>query len=215
VSQVAKCLKSPLNQEEWQAAWDLVLTAFPQAIARAGWVPATREEAEDAARRYEDSMRDALWKYERQTNKAIENYRRSTEKSIANYRAYVMRLYYEGAATAQAQKAIQKLSPKSEQGKKLLKHGKFPKRDDALARFDGYEVVEVHDDGDLTITSGDQTYVVTTEGEVFKEAQYTGGYAQSGFFADTSASISASIARISHYPHLEEAFRSAITRVNK
>ena len=113
------------------------------------------------------------------------------------------------------QKATQKLSPKSEQAKKLLKHGKFPKRDDALARLDSYEVAEVHDDGDLTITSGDLTYVVTTEGDVFKEAHYSGGYAQSGCFADTSASIQASIARISHYPHLEETFRSALKRVNR
>lgn len=43
------------------------------------------------------------------------------------------------------------------------------------ARIPGYlepcEVLKIHDDGDVTIMCRDKGYVVTTEGEVFKEVK--------------------------------------------
>jgi hypothetical protein len=46
---------------------------------------------------------------------------------------------------------------------------RFPKRTKALDRLGVHDVVHVHDDGDLTVHSRGKLYVVTTEGEVFKQ----------------------------------------------
>jgi uncharacterized membrane protein (UPF0127 family) len=51
----------------------------------------------------------------------------------------------------------------------LLNPMRFPKRTEALDRLGVHDVVHVHDDGDLTVHSRGKLYVVTTEGEVFKQ----------------------------------------------
>ncbi len=55
------------------------------------------------------------------------------------------------------------------QGQKAEAPPPTPEQEAALARLVPYNVVKVHDDGDLTIWSGDRAYVVTTEGQVFEE----------------------------------------------
>lgn len=73
-----------------------------------------------------------------------------------------------------------KLTPSSVEGKRLLQKGLFPERDKALLKLAsetkstnapyGVAIVEVHDDGDLTVESGDnKLYVVTTEGQIFEQ----------------------------------------------
>ena len=56
-------------------------------------------------------------------------------------------------------------SSKSEAG--LLNPRRFPKRTGILNKLGVYDVVHVHDDGDLTVRSHGELYVVTTDGEVF------------------------------------------------
>jgi len=56
-------------------------------------------------------------------------------------------------------------SSKSEAG--LLNPRRFPKRTGTLNKLGVYDVVHVHDDGDLTVRSHGELYVVTTDGEVF------------------------------------------------
>jgi hypothetical protein len=51
----------------------------------------------------------------------------------------------------------------------LLTPGKFPKRDEALNKLGKVSIVEVHDDGDLTVRSGGKLYVVTTDGKTFEQ----------------------------------------------
>ena len=51
----------------------------------------------------------------------------------------------------------------------LLDPKRFPKRTEALKKLKGYEIVEVHDDGDLTVSSQGKLYVVTTEGQIFEQ----------------------------------------------
>jgi hypothetical protein len=43
------------------------------------------------------------------------------------------------------------------------------KQDDALRCLGEHKVVQQHDDGDLTVQSGKDLYVVTTDGKVFQE----------------------------------------------
>lgn len=45
--------------------------------------------------------------------------------------------------------------------------GKTPLQEEALDRLWPYRILEIHDDGDLTIGSADKKYVVTTDGGVF------------------------------------------------
>ncbi len=49
--------------------------------------------------------------------------------------------------------------------------GKFPQQDKSLATIkalgSGFRIVEVHDDGDLTVESDGRKYVVTTDGAMF------------------------------------------------
>ena len=48
----------------------------------------------------------------------------------------------------------------------------FPKRTEALEKLKGYDVIHVHDDGDLTVRSRGKFYVVTTEGQTFEQKEY-------------------------------------------
>ncbi len=53
--------------------------------------------------------------------------------------------------------------------------GPFPEREQALVRlmdritWTNYEIVQRHDDGDLTVSSGGKLYVVTTDGKIFEQ----------------------------------------------
>ena len=54
--------------------------------------------------------------------------------------------------------------------RRLLDPKRFPKRTKALyQQLKGFNVIHVHDDGDLTVRSRGKLYVVTTEGEVFQQ----------------------------------------------
>lgn len=50
-----------------------------------------------------------------------------------------------------------------------LGNGAFPLRAKALIRLGEYKIVEIHDDGDLTVQSDGQLFVVTTDGKIFKQ----------------------------------------------
>jgi uncharacterized membrane protein (UPF0127 family) len=54
----------------------------------------------------------------------------------------------------------------------LLDPQRFPKRTEALHKLKGYDVIHVHDDGDLTVRSRGKFYVVTTEGQTFEQKEY-------------------------------------------
>jgi hypothetical protein len=66
-------------------------------------------------------------------------------------------------------KDAQKLSPKSEGGESLLVTGRFPARDKAMAQLGSPKVLQVHDDGDLTVQSSKGIFVVTTEGGMYEQ----------------------------------------------
>ena len=51
----------------------------------------------------------------------------------------------------------------------LLNPWRFPQRTGALNKLGVYDVVHVHDDGDLTVRSHGELYVVTTDGKVFEQ----------------------------------------------
>jgi len=51
----------------------------------------------------------------------------------------------------------------------LLGPGRFPKRTEALCKLGAYDVIHVHDDGDLTVASRGKLYVVTTDGQTFAQ----------------------------------------------
>jgi hypothetical protein len=93
VSKTVRCPKSPLTDEEWKAAWELVETAFPEGMSNPwvnGWWPETLEEAEKAVDHYAYKMRDAVWVFREKQRKAVENYEMAADKAIHNYRQYVM-----------------------------------------------------------------------------------------------------------------------------
>jgi hypothetical protein len=54
----------------------------------------------------------------------------------------------------------------------LLSPQRFPKRTRALNKLKGYDVIYVHDDGDLTVRSRGKLYVVTNEGQIFEQREY-------------------------------------------
>lgn len=61
-----------------------------------------------------------------------------------------------------------KYGPMDPRGQMLLRTS-FPKRDRILhVLYPRVKVLEVHDDGDLTAKIGRETYVITTEGQIFK-----------------------------------------------
>jgi len=99
VSDKTRCPQSPLTDEEWKAAWELVRIAYPEGQPNPwvnGWWPETIEEAEKAIKRYEEAMWDAFRKYEAIQQRAVENYARSRDKAIYYYRHYVMKEYERG-----------------------------------------------------------------------------------------------------------------------
>jgi hypothetical protein len=49
----------------------------------------------------------------------------------------------------------------------------FPKLKEALFKLGDYELVQVHDDGDLTVRSGGKLWVVTTNGKIFEQKSNT------------------------------------------
>ncbi|GAJ00291.1 unnamed protein product, partial [marine sediment metagenome] len=62
VSKTVRCPKSPLTDEEWGAAYELVKEAFPEGQSNPwvnGWWPETMEEAERVAKAYELKMGEA------------------------------------------------------------------------------------------------------------------------------------------------------------
>ena len=96
VGKTVRCPKSPLTDEEWKAAWELVETAFPEGMSNPwvnGWWPETLEEAQGAVNHYAYKMRDAVWLFREKQRKAVENYERAGDKAIYNYRQYVLREY--------------------------------------------------------------------------------------------------------------------------
>ncbi|MDP3062161.1 MAG: hypothetical protein Q8O40_02945 [Chloroflexota bacterium] len=52
--------------------------------------------------------------------------------------------------------------------------GRFPPQDAELRKFRNYDIVEVHDDGDLTIRAGGFLWVFTTDGQVFRQMELPG-----------------------------------------
>jgi hypothetical protein len=50
----------------------------------------------------------------------------------------------------------------------------FPKLKEALYKLGAYELVKVHDDGDLTVRARGKEYVVTTNGQVFEQKSQSG-----------------------------------------
>ena len=99
VSKTVRCPKSPLTDEEWGAAYELVKEAFPEGQPNPwvnGWWPETMEEAERAAKVYELKMGEAVRSFKARQAKAIENYERGAGKAIYNYRRYVIGEYEKG-----------------------------------------------------------------------------------------------------------------------
>jgi len=99
VSKTVRCLKSPLADEEWAAAWELAEVAYPEGMSNPwvnGWWPETLEEAEKAAGEYEWKMKDAIRMFREKQAKAMENYERGADKAVYNYRRYVIAEYETG-----------------------------------------------------------------------------------------------------------------------
>ncbi len=65
-----------------------------------------------------------------------------------------------------------KLKPAGPEAEALMAPGRIPARDKALRKLGVHTVVEVHDDGDLTVRRQGELYVVTTEGDIFKQAEW-------------------------------------------
>lgn len=57
---------------------------------------------------------------------------------------------------------------------KITEDNPYPKRSQALRKLGVHKVIQIHDDGDLTVKKiGGGLHVVTTEGQVFKETAMT------------------------------------------
>jgi hypothetical protein len=96
VGKKTRCPESPLTDEEWEAAYELVIAAFPEGQPNPwvdGWWPQTLEEAQIAVRRYEEGLRNAVRMYEAKSRAAVDLYRRSAERAAYHYKQYVMREY--------------------------------------------------------------------------------------------------------------------------
>jgi len=117
----------------------------------------------------------------------------------------------------------------------LLDNQRFPQRTAALAKLKGYDVIYVHDDGDLTVRSRGKLYVVTTEGQAFKQqylphtrgGEYTEPAASAGlvagaktqskidrleYLADSPEFLTLTIADIGYRDKIDNAFQEAIAR---
>lgn len=62
-----------------------------------------------------------------------------------------------------------RLDPGYPEAKRMMAPGQFTIRDRALDKLKPFDVIEVHDDGDVTVSHKGTNYVVTTGGEVFRE----------------------------------------------
>ncbi|MBA7710839.1 hypothetical protein ES703_119787 [subsurface metagenome] len=99
VSKTVRCPKSPLTDEEWAAAWELVELAYPEGMSNPwvnAWWPETMEEAERVADAYQRKLGDAVRMFREKQKVAIENYERAADKATYNYRRYVMGEYEKG-----------------------------------------------------------------------------------------------------------------------
>ena len=77
--------------------------------------------------------------------------------------------FSEGALAEPKQLRLVESSPS---GAGLLDPRRFPQRTGALKKIGSYDVVHVHDDGDLTVRSHGELYVITTDGKVFAQKLY-------------------------------------------
>jgi uncharacterized membrane protein (UPF0127 family) len=96
VGKKTRCPESPLTDEEWEAAYELVIAAFPEGQPNPwvdGWWPQTLEEAQMVIRRYEVGLLNAVSMYEAKSRAAVDLYRRSAERAAYHYKQYVMREY--------------------------------------------------------------------------------------------------------------------------
>ncbi len=112
----------------------------------------------------------------------------------------------------------------------LLDPQRFPKRREALDKLRGYDVVEVHDDGDLTVRSRGKLYVVTTEGQMFEQTYQAKtksgqmkprvipverpktGKSELEYFADSPEYLTQTIDDIGYRTKIDNAFQEAIQR---
>jgi uncharacterized membrane protein (UPF0127 family) len=110
----------------------------------------------------------------------------------------------------------------------LLDPQRFPRRTEALVKLRGYDVIEVHDDGDLTVRSRGKFYVVTTGGQTF-EQQYLprthqvrpklipvekpkAGKTDLEFLPDSPEFLAYTIEDIGYREKIDSAFQQAIAR---
>ncbi|MFW6125534.1 MAG: hypothetical protein ACOC58_00350, partial [Chloroflexota bacterium] len=99
VGKKTKCPESPLTDEEWEAAYELAVVAFPDGQPNPwvnGWWPETREEAERTIAKYAESLEHAYQKFAAMQRAALDRYARSRDKAIHFYREYVMKEYERG-----------------------------------------------------------------------------------------------------------------------
>lgn len=99
--------------------------------------------------------------------------------------------------------------------------GKFPKRTAALARLGDYKILHIHDDGDLTVQSKGQNYVITIEGEMFREidgkpatepSAHPNPREEKQFVSDSPEFLAYTIDDIGYREKLDTAFETAIAR---
>jgi len=112
----------------------------------------------------------------------------------------------------------------------LLDPQRFPKGQEALDKLRGYDVVEVHNDGDLTVRSRSKLYVVTTEGQMFEQTYLAKtksgqmkprvmplekpktGKSELEYFADSPEYLTQMIDDIGYRAKIDSAFQEAIRR---
>jgi uncharacterized membrane protein (UPF0127 family) len=110
----------------------------------------------------------------------------------------------------------------------LLDLQRFPRRTEALVKLKGYDVIEVHDDGDLTVRSRGKFYVVTTEGQTFEQKEYLpkthqarpkapvekpkAGKTDLEFLPDSPEFLAYTIDDIGYREKIDSAFQQAIAR---
>jgi len=113
----------------------------------------------------------------------------------------------------------------------LLAPERFPRRTDALIKLKGYDVIEVHDDGDLTVRSRGKFYVVTTEGQTFEQKEYLpkthqvrpkapvekpkAGKTDLELLPDSPEFLAYTIEDIGYREKIDSAFQQAIARVKR
>jgi len=110
----------------------------------------------------------------------------------------------------------------------LLDPQRFPKQTEALVKLRGYDMIEVHDDGDLTVRSRGKLYVVTTEGRIFEQQHLPqthqvkprlipvekpkAGKTDLEFLPDSPEFLAYTIEDIGYREKIDTAFQQAIAR---